>query len=101
MITFEIGGENSGEEVMVPANPIIMQKFSCWATQYMPDMISWRVLSILIEKYAKGDVGALFGKMSQLSRDEHYSLCIIFKSMFDFIGINVEYLNWVKAGHHD
>jgi len=37
--------------------------------------------------------------MHQLVRDEHYRLCVIFKSMFDYMDINKDYLRWVSENN--
>jgi len=34
--------------------------------------------------------------MKQLECDEHYELCTMFKSMFDSMNLNKEYLRWTK-----
>lgn len=72
------------------------RSFLEWVAEFKPDFLSSRVLSVLIGKYAIGDVDALFEKMKQLERDEHYELCVIFKSMFDKMKINDEYVRWTK-----
>lgn len=43
-----------------------------------------------------GEKEALFAKMKQLEGDEHYELCTMFKSMFDSMNLNKEYLRWAK-----
>lgn len=74
----------------------VRRSFLKWVGEYNPDFVSRNLLGLLIEKYANGEVDALFGKMKQLEKDEHYRLCVIFKSMFDSMKINDEYLRWVK-----
>ncbi len=73
--------------------------FWAWCADYKPDTVSRLVLGNLIEKYVNGDEDALFGKMLQLVKDEHYRLCVIFKSMFDYMDINKDYLRWVSENN--
>lgn len=73
--------------------------FLSWVADYKPDTVSRMVLGSLIEKYVQGNEDALFGKMHQLVRDEHYGLCIIFKSLFDYMNINKDYLRWVSENN--
>lgn len=73
--------------------------FLSWCADYKPDTVSRLVLGSLIEKYINGNEDALFGKMHQLVRDEHYQLCVIFKSMFDYMDINKDYLRWASKNN--
>lgn len=68
--------------------------FTQWVIAKNPDWISRRILHSLITKYEAGNKAPLFGKMRQLEDDSHFELCGIFKSMFDYMGINEEYLKW-------
>lgn len=77
----------------------VRRYFLSWCADYKPDTISRLVLGNLIEKYIAGNKDALFGKMHQLVRDEHYRLCAIFKSMFDYMNINKDYLRWVSENN--
>jgi hypothetical protein len=74
----------------------VRRRFQGWIAEYSPDAVSRMVLTLLIEKYVAGDEAAIFGKMKQLVRDEHYSLCGMFKSLFDYLGINDDYLSWAE-----
>ena len=74
----------------------VMRSFLLWVGKYNPDFVSRRVLGLLIEKYGMGEKEALFAKMKQLEGDEHYELCTMFKSMFDSMNLNKEYLRWAK-----
>ena len=74
----------------------VRSNFLRWVDEFKPDFVSRRVLGLLVDKYAIGGVDALFGKMKQLERGEHYRLCVIFKSMFDSMKINDEYRAWQK-----
>lgn len=74
----------------------VRRRFQGWLAEYSPDAVSRMVLTLLIEKYVAGDEAAIFGKMKQLVRDEHYSLCGMFKSLFDYLGINDDYLSWAE-----
>ena len=76
-------------------NEKIKDLFINWGVYYKVDYISKRVLSILIGKYIEGEKAPLFGKMCQLIKDENFELCAIFKSMFDYIGINDDFNEWV------
>lgn len=75
---------------------VVRRSFLAWADEYKPDFVSSRVLWLLLKKYANRDKDALFGKMKQLERDEHYRLCAMFKNMFDKMNLNKEYLRWAK-----
>lgn len=77
----------------------IRRCFLSWCDDYKPDTVSRLVLGSLVEKYVQGNEDALFGKMHQLVRDEHYKLCVIFKSMFDYMDINKGYLRWVSENN--
>ena len=68
--------------------------FSIWLREYNPDFVSRNVLASLTDKYIMGDIASLFGKMKQLEQGENYELCAMFKSMFDAMGLNEEYLRW-------
>ena len=74
----------------------VRRSFLLWVGKYNPDFVSRRVLGLLIEKYGMGEKEALFAKMKQLEGDEHYELCTMFKSMFDSMNLNKEYLRWAK-----
>ena len=74
----------------------VRRSFLLWVGKYNPDFVSRRVLGLLIEKYGMGEKEALFAKMKQLECDEHYELCTMFKSMFDSMNLNKEYLRWAK-----
>jgi len=74
----------------------VRRSFLLWVGKYNPDFVSRRVLGLLIEKYGMGEKEALFAKMKQLECDEHYELCTMFKSMFDSMNLNKEYLRWTK-----
>ena len=76
--------------------PPVRRSFLLWVGKYNPDFVSRRVLGLLIEKYGMGEKEALFAKMKQLEGDEHYELCTMFKSMFDSMNLNKEYLRWAK-----
>lgn len=76
--------------------PPVRRSFLLWVGKYNPDFVSRRVLGLLIEKYGMGEKEALFAKMKQLECDEHYELCTMFKSMFDSMNLNKEYLRWAK-----
>ena len=69
-------------------------KFINWISLYNPGFITARVLSILLVKYEQGDKDSLFAKMLQLEQGEHYEICAAFGSMFAYMGINTEYLEW-------
>jgi hypothetical protein len=83
------------QELNKPQPPAFW-RFQGWIAEYSPDTVSRMVLTLLIEKYVAGDEAAIFGKMKQLVRDEHYSLCGMFKSLFDYLGINDDYLSWAE-----
>ena len=98
MITIEFldNKEPNKPKICALRQAFVRRSFSVWVEEFKPDFVSRRVLGSLIEKYAIGDVDALFGKMKQLETDEHYRLCVIFKSMFDSMNINDEYVRWAK-----
>jgi len=75
----------------------LRRSFLAWAGKYKPDTVSRCVLWLLLKKHSNGD-SALFRKMQQLEKGENYEICIIFKSMFDKMGLNDEYLNAVEHG---
>lgn len=93
------------QEPNKPREPNFLQTnirhcFFSWVTAYKPDTISRLVLSSLIEKYAQGNEDALFEKMNQLIISENYRLCAIFKSLFDYMDINKEYLRYVSENKY-
>lgn len=98
MITIEFLNNKEPDKPKICAlrQAFVRRSFLQWVDEFKPDFVSRRVLGLLIGKYASGDVDVLFGKMKQLERDEHYRLCVIFKSMFDSMKINDEYVRWAK-----
>lgn len=98
MITIEFldNKEPNKPKICSLRQAFVRRSFLRWVDEFKPDFVSRRVLGLLIGKYASGDIDALFGKMKQLERDEHYRLCVIFKSMFDSMKINDEYVHWVE-----
>jgi hypothetical protein len=73
-----------------------MEKFWQWVSEFKPDYISKIVLLGLFEKYINGDKEPLFDKMKGLEQCGCYLLCSIFKSLFDFVGIYTEYIEYSK-----
>ncbi len=71
--------------------------FWSWLEAYEPDIVTRKVMEMLMYKYDEGDKEPLFKKMQQLIRDEHYELCIIFHDMFIYTGINEEYKHWEET----
>ena len=98
MITIEFLDNKEPDKPKICAlrQAFVRRIFLRWMDEFNPDFVSCMILGLLVEKYANRDVDALFGKMKQLESDEHYRLCVIFKSMFDSMKINDEYVRWVK-----
>lgn len=70
-----------------------MPLFYEWLKVYNPDGVSRKILWRLLDKYNDGN-DLIFAKMPQLEMDELFSLCRTFKSLFDYVGINDDYLRW-------
>jgi hypothetical protein len=68
--------------------------FYSWVHEYNPNAVTRLVLGNLVDKYSRGDVDSIFAKMSQLIDDEHYELCVHFKSLFNYMGLMDEFLVW-------
>jgi hypothetical protein len=77
---------------------MIVERFLQWEKESQVDYVTYRVLRSLICKYIDGDSDALFGKFNQLIRDEHYTLCSIFRNFIEYMGLTKEYQSY-NNGH--
>jgi len=74
-------------------NEYVLIKYHNWKMENPQiDMLTIMILNQLIL-----DVDRLFGKYMSLENTECYQLCNIFKNLLQYVGLNVDYIEWRKS----